>query len=275
MKYKKKIVNAVLYLILLLIAAIMLYPILLLVNISFKNYSEFLTSPIGLVQSPTFQNYITVWESMHVIGRALNTIWMAAIACALNIIVCVLAAYPLSRKFYAGSGAVYIFLLASMFFPGSLVANLILLKDILHVYGGPVALILVWMYGSLTLNIFMLTNTFKGLPKDLDEAAYIDGCGYYRFIFSIGMPLTLPMIATLIMLKAIGAWNDFLSPFIWVTDENFKTLSTGLYLYTGQYAAQWQLYSAAIFIVALPMILIYIFGQRYIIEGMLAGSLKG
>lgn len=100
------------------------------------------------------------------------------------------------------------------------------------------------------MNIFMLCNFLKTLPRDLDEAAFIDGCGYFRYVFTIAMPLMLPIVVTLVMLKVIGCWNDFLNPYIYVTDPAYRTLSTGLYLFMGQYASQWQLYTAAVFIVA-------------------------
>lgn len=263
------------YALLLILAAAMLYPLLLLVNISLKDYNEFLADPIGLTKSFRFANYADVWESMRVLPRTLTTLWMTALAVIINISVSVLAAFPLARGYFRGHGKVYTFVLVSMFFPGSLVATIILLKNILNVYGTPVALVIMWGTGSIQMNIFMLTNFLKTLPRDLDEAAFIDGCGYFRYIFVIATPLMLPIVSTLIMLKAIACWNDFLGPYIYVTGDQFKTLSTGLFTYMGQYQSEWQLYSAAVFIVALPMIVLYLFAQRFIIAGMVAGAVKG
>lgn len=274
MKRRKFWSKVIYYVLLCFVGFIMLYPLYLIVNISLKSYVEYLQNPIGFVQKPQFGNYIQVWDSMQVISRTFTTLWITGLSVLLNMVLSILAAYPLSRNLFKGSGKVYLFILASMFFPSSLIAIIITLKDILHVYGTPLALILIWS-GGLQMNIFMLCNFLKTLPRDLDEAAFIDGCGYFRYVFTIAMPLMLPIVVTLVMLKVIGCWNDFLNPYIYVTDPAYRTLSTGLYLFMGQYASQWQLYTAAVFIVAAPMVILYLFCQKFIIAGMISGAVKG
>ncbi|MDR1094578.1 MAG: carbohydrate ABC transporter permease [Clostridiales bacterium] len=267
--------NVALYAALTAVLLFMLYPILLILNISLKTYQEYLVSPLSVARGLRFDNYKLVWRDMKVLSRALTTLWTTAAALILNTVISLLAAFPLSRAHFKGSGKVYLYSLASMFFPGSLVATIILLRDALFVYGSPPALILMWGTGSLQLNIFMLYNFIKSLPRDLDDAAFIDGCGYFRYIFTIAMPLMLPIVTTLMLLKTIGCWNDFLSPYIYVLDPDFRTLSTGLYLFMGERATEWNVYAAAIFTVAAPMIALYIFTQRFVISGMVSGALKG
>jgi len=271
----KIIKQTLIYLFLGILAACVFYPLYLLINVSLKSESEFLNNPTGFVQLPSFENYAVVWESMEVFKRFFTTVWMTAIASVAGVAVCAYCAFPLQRNYFKGSSKVFLFVLVSMYFPGSLVANIVILKDIMHVYGTPVALILLWIVGGIQMNIFMFVGFLKGIPKDLDEAAFVDGCGYTRYVFTVAVPLMKPIVFTVLLTKIIGCWNDFLGPFIYVTDPEFRTLSTGLFQYKSAYGATWNYFTAAIFIVALPVIVIYLFFQKYIISGMIMGAVKG
>lgn len=271
----KLIQSIVTYIFLGILAVIMLYPLVLLVNVSLKTTNEFLNNPVGIVTNVTFSNYVTVWRSMEVFKRLFTTVWMTAVTCVISLSICFLCAFPLSRGYFKGAMKVYLFIIISMYFPGSLVANIVILKDILHVYGSPPALIILWVMGGMQMNIFMLTGFSKSVPKELDEAAFVDGCGYFRFIFTIALPLMKPIMFTLLLMKIIGCWNDFLGPFIYITDPEFRTLSTGLFQFKSAYGATWNYFTAAIFIVAFPIIILYIFFQKFIINGMIMGAIKG
>lgn len=125
------------------------------------------------------------------------------------------------------------------------------------------------------MSIFILTGFIKGVPRELDEAAVIDGCGYLRFIVSIIFPLMKPAIATVGMLSAIGVWNDFINPYLFLTTKGMRPLTAGLYLFFGEYFTNWTLLSAGIIIVVLPLIILYVFVQKYIISGVMTGAIKG
>lgn len=265
------------YIMLIILAAIMLYPIGMIVNLSFMKYKAFLREPLALVNAQTFttENFGLVFDKLKVFTRFFNTIWMTLTSCLLTCSISALAAFPIARKHFKASEKTYAFILLSMFFPGSLVANIILLKDFLFIYGTPVALILVWVVGGIQVNVFMFVGFIKQLPRDIDEAAMIDGCGYYRYIFTIAVPLMTPIISTVFIFKAIGCWNDFVGPLIYLRGDEFKTLSVGLYYFKGEFASKWNQFSAAILTIAAPMMVLYIFMQRFIIEGMTSGALKG
>ena len=273
-KKKFSVGRVLCFFLLCVLAVIMLYPLFTIVNISLKTYTDYLKDPLGPVMSPTLDNFETVWDSMNVLPTTLNTLLLTFITCALNAAICMLAAFPIGRNYFRGTNKLYTFILASMFFPTSLVATISLVQS-LGIYGTSAGLVAVWTAGSLQVNTFMVVGFVKGLPRDLDEAAFIDGCGYFRYLSTIAAPLMMPIIATIVVLKAIGCWNDFLNPFIYMGNAEVKTLSTGLYLYMGQFASKWNLLSAAIFIVAAPMVVLYIFMQRFIIAGMTSGALKG
>lgn len=273
-KITHKCVN---YLFLLLLAFIMLYPIALLVNMSLKTTSDFNANPIGWVDVPdiTFKNYETVIERLNFVGMALNSIFYSTVSAAISCVIALLAAYPLSRNHFKGSRIVFTVITVSMFLPGSLIATITLVKDVLHIYGTQLNLIFLWSCSSLQINIFMMVGFIKTLPRDLDDAAWIDGCPYFKYIFVVALPLLMPIVATIFTIRFIGFWNDFLTPFIYLSDPLDRPLATGLYFFQGQYASRWNELSSVIILVALPMVLLYIFMQRFIIEGMTAGALKG
>lgn len=263
---------------LILMALIMVFPLLLVVNVSLKTQTEFEQNPSGIFAwkpaGELFANYSYAFESMNIFGRLFYTVAMTVGSALISCIVVTLVAYPLARNHFKGSGKVFNFILISMFFPGSLVANIFLVQN-LGLYNNPVVLIIFWGLGGLTVYIFMTMQFISELPKDLDEAAFIDGCGYFRYIFQFVIRLSLPILSTVFILKLVGAWNDFLTPYIYLVDDRFMTISTGLFNFRGQFSSNWPVIAAATFSVALPVIILYVFLQRYIIEGMAAGALKG
>lgn len=264
--------------VLIVMSAVMIFPLLLVLNVSFKSTQEFASDPSGLFsfKSPgaLFANYRDAFETLDIFRRLLYTVAMTAGSALISCIVVTLVAYPLARNHFKGSGKVFAFILISMFFPGSLVANIFLVQH-LGLYNNPLVLIIFWGFGGLTVYIFMAIQFVRDIPRDLDEAAFADGCGYFHYIFRFIIPLMKPILSTVFILKFVGGWNDFLTPYIYLIEDDFMTVSTGLFAFKGQFASNWPGLSAATFTAALPVILLYIFLQRYIIEGMAAGALKG
>ncbi len=263
------------YVLLGILAFIMLYPIGLVINISLKSTAEYYSDPIGLVQTPMFSNYVTVFNDLQVLQKFFTTIVLSGVASTITVVSAALAAYPISRMHFKSAKYIYALILASMFFPTSLIANIVMMKDILGVYGSPIALILIWSIGGLQLYTFMFVGFLKQIPRELEEAAVMDGAGYFKGYIKVVLPLMKPIIATVFILKIIGTWNDFLSPFIYISNPALRTLSTGLYTYMGQFSSRWNYLSVSIVLVALPMVILYLFLQKYIIEGIAAGAIKG
>lgn len=264
--------------VLVVVSLLMIYPLLLVLNVSLKSQEEFITDPSGLFGwkpfSALFANYANAFDTMDVFGRLIYTVVITVGSAAIACVVITLVAYPLARNHFKGSDKVFGFILVSMFFPGSLVANIFLVQN-LGLYNSPFVLLIFWGLGGLTVYIFMTMQFIRELPRDLDEAAFIDGCGYFRYIFGFVIRLSMPILSTVFILKLVGAWNDFLTPYIYLIEDKYMTISTGLFAFKGQFSSDWPGLAAATFTVALPVIVLYIFLQRYIIEGMAAGALKG
>lgn len=263
---------------LVLVSVVMLYPLLLVLNVSLKSSMEFLSDPSGLFKFKDFKelfaNYSEAFEVLNVFGRLAYTVGMTVGSAVISCVVIALVAFPLARGHFKASNKVFTFILLSTFFPGSLVANIFLVQN-LGLYNNPLVLLIFWGFGGLTVYIFMAIQFVKDIPRDLDEAAFIDGCGYFRYVFGFIIPLMKPILSTVFILKLVGSWNDFLTPYIYLIEDQYMTISTGLFAFKGQFSSDWTGISAATFTVALPVICLYVFLQRYIIEGMAAGALKG
>ncbi len=257
---------------------IMIFPLLLVINVSFKSTAEFSTNPSGIFSlkpfNEFFANYQNAFQTLNVLSRLLYTIIITVLSAIISCVVITMVAYPLARNHFKGSDKVFTFILISMFFPGSLVANIFLVQN-LGLYNNPLVLLIFWGLGGLTVYIFMAMQFVKDIPKELDEAAFIDGCGYFKYIFTFIVPLMKPILSTIFILKFVGGWNDFLTPYIYLIEDKFMTISTGLFAFKGQFSSDWPGLSAATFSVALPVIVLYVFLQKYIIDGMAAGALKG
>ena len=125
------------------------------------------------------------------------------------------------------------------------------------------------------IGIVILVSYIRTIPKELDEAAAIEGAGYLRFVFQIIMPLAKPAIATVAVLHAIGVWNELILPTIYLTSEDYYPITRGLIVFQGVYGNNWPLLAAGVLMIALPMVVFFVFMQRYIIGGVTAGAVKG
>src|SRR5207244_2752247 len=141
----------------------------------------------------------------------------------------------------------------------------------LHLYDTQAGYIMLFITSPIA--VLILVNYIKTIPRELDEAAALDGCGYLRFIVQIVLPLTKPALATVAILHAIGIWNELVLATIYLTNRAYYPITRGLIVFTGIYGNNWPLLAAAILMLALPMVLFYLFLQRYIISGFTAGSL--
>ncbi len=263
---------------LIVMSLLLIVPILILVNASLKTLIEFQESPNSIFRlkpiTELIYNYKEAFAVLSVVKRFIYTVGMTTLSAIISCIIVILVAFPVARRYFRGYNKVTTFIIASMFFPGSLVANIWLVR-FLHLYNSPLVLIMFWGFGGLSVYIFMAIRFVSDLPKELDEAAFIDGCSFFAYIFRVVIPLTKPILVTIFILKFVGAWNDFLTPYIYLIDDQYMTLSTGLFNYKGQYSSNWPGLSAATVLIAFPVVTLYAFMQKYIVDGMTDGAIKG
>lgn len=274
---KKKIIPAkiVIYLLLFILALLVLVPMIWLALSAFKQEKEIISWPPTFIpNSFTLENFAAVQDRIHIVRYFLNSVIYAGGTTALAVLVNSLAGYAYAFYDFKGKNALFLMTLATMMVPFQIImVPLFLIVFKLGMYDTYWGLIIprVAVAGS----IFMMRAAFAGIPKELAEAARIDGESEFGIFLKIMLPQVKPAIITLIILSVNGSWNDLLWPMIVTSSTNMRTLANGLALFIGQNTIEYGAAFAGALISILPMFLIYIFGQKYFVEGMAGAGLKG
>jgi multiple sugar transport system permease protein len=264
------------YILLVFIALLILLPLLWMLSTSLKPQSEWFTREIHWIpQNPTLANYETLFSNPATpIGRwFLNSVLVAAATTLLVLAVDALAAYAYARMEFPGRKWLFGLLLATLFLPGImfLVPNFLTVHrlGLLNNYGGVIIPALAGVFG-----VFFLKQFFESIPKELEEAAEIDGANRFQIFYMMILPLSKPALATLGILTFLGSWNDFLWPLLILKDRQLQTLPPGLSTLQGSYTSDYGLMLAGAVIVAVPVLLIYIILQRFIVQSVASTGLK-
>jgi putative chitobiose transport system permease protein len=259
------------------IASLMLFPLLWLLSTALKSADEniFQSPPQLLPSHPTLENIITVWQSND-FGRYLfNSSVVAILSVIINLIFCALAAYPLARLEFKGREIIFSIVVSTIMIPFQIV--------MIPLYIIAVQLGLVNSYLGVILpnlasafGIFLLRQAFQSVPKELEEAARMDGCWEIGIWWSVMLPAIRPALVTLSIFVFIGAWSDFLWPLIVLQEDTYYTLPLGVAkLAEGAFGLNWRLVAAGSVISIAPVLLIFMFVQRYIVPTATSSGVKG
>lgn len=259
------------YVLLLLLASMYFGPLFMLVNTAFKTNREFNRNATALPAQVNFDNFEEAWSRANFPQYMFNSSLYAFTATAIYVITAIFVAFPIARGYIKGSNFVLTLFVIALFLPPALIPQFQLILE-LGLYNTRPGYILLLITNPI--GIIILVGYLKSLPRELDEAAAMDGCGYFRFILSIVFPLSRPIIATVVVLHAIGIWNELILATIYLTNEDFYPITRGLLVFQGVYGSNWPVLAAAVLLMALPMIILFLFLQRYIISGLTAGAVK-
>lgn len=250
-----------------------LFPLLFLLNTALKSNAAFDANPIGLVTRPHFGNFVTAWDRGDFAAYILNSILYTGCAALLGTSVSILMAFPVSRGYLGGSRWWRLAFVLLLFLPNAIITQFQLLLR-LHLYDTRLGYILI-MGAGIGVGPILLSGYFRSIPRELDEAAAMDGVSYWRYLVTFVIPLARPAIATVFILQAIGVWNDIIMATILLPDTDKSPLTLGLFAFQGTYTSQWGLLATATMIVAAPLVAAYVFLQRYLVTGALGGAVKG
>jgi multiple sugar transport system permease protein len=256
-------------------AACFLTPMLWAVGISLKSYPEVikdLSNPIPAI--PQFRNYIDVFKAIPFFRYFFNTLGISAACCAGTLVTSSMAAYAFARLEFPGRDTVFLAYLATLMVPRqvTLIPNFILFRTI-GLIDNPLALILTGIFTAY--GTFLLRQFFLSIPRELEEAAVIDGYGYWSHFTRIILPLSKPALTTLLIVTLLAIWNEYLYALVFINTDSKRTLTLGLAILRGDFDVQWNLVMAATILAILPLVVAYLAAQRFFVEGIALSGIKG
>lgn len=273
MKLKKAIVFILTTIMLLLFAM----PFFILVINTFKTTAEFTRAPFALPTTFNFENYLVAIKRMDFFQALKNTAIITVLTVLLNTLVSTMTGYFFARKRWKINKVIFMAFLASMVAPFQ-----VYMIPLVKIYGGTFGLTnnlpLVAFIGAglnIPFAVFLYHGFVQGIPEELDEAARIDGCNFTRTFFNIILPLLKPIIITVVVFVALGAWNDYLMSSLFLTKMHTRTLAIAAQTFLTNHTAEYAPMMAGLLLGIIPVLIFYLFGQKYIIESVVAGSVKG
>ena len=273
---KVRIWRAAIYAMLVLGAAVFLLPFLWMVSTALKQSDEVFTfPPTVLPAKPSLRAFIDGWTVLPFTQFLLNTIFITVLAVLGNMVSCILPAYAFARLEARGKKVAFALMLSTMMIPVevTLVPTFIAFSKLGLVNTYWPLVLPAWL--GYAYFIFLLRQFFMTLPREYDEAARIDGAGYFRTLWSVVLPQAKPAIATVAIFAFVGNWNNLLAPIIYLRSQDKFTLVLGLQLFQGQYQTYYNQMMAVALITLLPILIIFLLGQRTFIEGANLSGIGG
>ena len=220
------------------------------------------------------ENFITVIERGKLGQSFVNSMLYATSATVISTLLAALAAYVLSRNRTSLNRFIYFFLVMGLAMPFNFftLTKLMQMTDLINTRMG---IIVLYVATQIPLNVFLIYGFVDAISREIDEAAIIDGCGPFQLFFSVILPLLTPVLVTAGILTFIGIWNDFLLPLYYLNNTANWPMTLAVYNFFGQFQQDWNLVSADIVLTVVPVLVIYLFGQRFIMSGLTAGAVKG
>lgn len=275
---KKGLLGKISYIVgLVLISFVMFLPIYYLVITTFKSPDEAAASPLGLPASLNFSNYMKALDAMNYLQAMKNNIIITSVSVILLVFFASMAAYVIARS----TKKIYHIMFA-IFLIGLIIPFQIAIVPLYQIISGMnlmnthLGVILVCVFCiNLPLTIFLLRGFIHTVPIELEEAAYMDGCGTFRCFWLIIFPLLKPIIATVVILNTLAIWNDFLTPLLFLQSPDKAVLLQEVYKNVGPFSTNWTSFFPMLVMSTLPLVVFYIIMQKRVIEGVVAGSVKG
>ena len=274
-KLISKILN---YVFLFLAFIIFVFPFFLIVVNSFKNNGEILQSPFSLPKTLNFGHFVEAIKKMDFFVTFTNSLLITVVSTVLILVFSAMAAYYLVRDNSKFSKIFFSVLVASMIIPFQSV-----MIPLMYIYGAklnlieriPFPLLIVFYAGfGSALSVFIYHGFIKSIPLELEEAALIDGCDRIKTFFKIVFPILTPTSTTIGILNVMWIWNDYLLPSLVLNKDNLYTMPIKMKVFSGTYMNNWELLIPAMLFTILPLLVVYSFAQKYIISGVMAGSIK-
>lgn len=265
--------KTVFYLVVIGGALVMLFPFVWTVVTSISPGASLTTTPRLIPENPSFAPYLELFSRVPFARVILNSLVIAVISTVLQLATSAMAAYVFARMPFRGRGLIFLLYLATMMIPFQVLIVPLFVEmkalGLINSYAGAILPTVASAFG-----VFLLRQAMSTVPLELDQAATIDGAGHFRVFFQIVLPLVRPALATLAVFGFLNTWNSFLWPLIILRDPLMQTLPVALSSLQGQYSTQWDVLMAGSVISILPMFALYVFAQKYIVQGVAGTGIK-
>ncbi len=275
-KSKKVAINTLIHILLISVSVTCLYPLLWMIVSSLKT-QDMIFKDISLIPHQfRLENYVLAWKEGGFGRNFFNSIIYTVSVVFGIVIISSMAAYAFSRLKFVGSKFLFIMFMAAMMIPipGSFVALYVLLNK-LHLRNTPIGYILCMINVGLSTSIFLLKTFFDKMPKELEDAARIDGCSKIGIWWHVALPLAKPVLAVVIVFNALAVWNEYILALIIFDNRQFMPLQVALQTFQGEFVTNYPLLMAGLTITALPIIIVYLLMQKYIVKGVTQGAVVG
>lgn len=272
---RRKTIPVLKYVFIYLIALLIILPILYMFLSSFKNPGE-VNKMVSLPSGFYLENYKAVFQNDTAVRSFANSGIISVFTIAIDILLCALASYALARRKEKYFSFLYLLFLSAMMIP--VVANLPSIYSIILKFGlkdTKTALVLIYAATQIPMGILLFTGFIKGIPRELDEAAIIDGCGYLQRFFKVLFPLMKPVMVTYALTTLVYVWNDFLMPLMVISSEKKKPITLAVYSFVNEHQTNFGAIYTMLVVAVVPPILLFILLQKQFYQGGAAGAVKG
>ena len=261
----------------LILLLILLFPFFVMISTMIKSGKDvYSVPPMWIPTHVEWGNFVNVWTQYDLAHSFLASLIIALGATALNTLLCVPAAYAVARLRFPGRKfAMYLLLMIEMFSPVIVIISLFKVVAGFHMLDTYGALIILDALFTVAFNTWMMNGYFKTIPKDIEEAALIDGCNRVQTMTRIMLPISVPGLVTVMIYAFIFAWNEFLFALTFISSQNKMPLTIALYNFVGQYNTQWQYLTMAAFLALIPVLVLFYIIERRLVAGLAGGAVKG
>lgn len=271
---KNNLLKTVKYMVLSVGAVMSLYPFIWVVISSLKDNNEIYGKPFALPQHPYWENYAQAWKGADIGRSFFNSLFVCILTLIILLMVTAMASYVLVRVYENRMLEAY-FSLGIMIPIHALLIPSVLIFKALHMQNNLFSLILVYVAWQMSFSMFLINGYMKGIPKELDEAAQIDGCTKRQIFFRVILPIARPGIATAATLAFLNCWNDLLLGLVVISSPEKRTMTMAISALQGSFAADYGLLCSGFVITILPVVIMYLLLQKQVVAGMTAGAVKG
>ncbi len=256
-------------------AAVAIVPMIVMLLDSLRPNAKVLSDPLGLPTSLDFSAYSTAWTQASFATYVRNSALVTVGAVLLDVCVSLPAAYVLGRYRFRGSGLLTAYFLSGLMLPIRLgIVPIFYLLGTFHMIDSRLGLVLVYAASGIPFSVFVLAAFFRGLPREIEEAARIDGAGEYRIFSHVMLPLVKPAIATVVVFRFVPLWNDFFFPLVLLRSTNKYTIPVGLTQFFGEFQTNWSALFAGLVIATAPLVILFLVATKQIVAGLTAGMGK-